>query len=123
MFRELRGTWGEEVKKMSDSIKPGTPLVIRIYDDTGEYREFTQPVVPWGVLKAAVRVAKTVNMQDPSEEDVDIIAGLVVMAFKNRFSVSDLDGGADITEMMAILSTIMAKANAWEQAANPTFPR
>jgi len=104
-----------------DEQKP-TPLKIRLYNPEGEYKEFSQMIVPWGVLKVALRVAKNFNEDNPTEEDMDAVAGLIVMAFGERFSIDEINKGAEPGEMITVLNTIMAKANTWNRAANPTPP-
>src|SRR5574340_1815565 len=96
------------------------PLTIRLYDPNNEFKEYSRAIVPWGVFKLAIRLSKNINEQDPTEEDLDAIAGLIIMAFGDQFTLDELDKGADATEMMTILNTIMAKANAWNKAATPT---
>jgi len=50
---------------------------------------------------------------------MDAIAGLIVDVFGNQFSVQDLDNGADVGEMLAVLQGIVARASALVKA-NPT---
>jgi hypothetical protein len=99
----------------------GSPITLTLYDAQDEkVGEFTRTIIPWGILKRAVRLSKTMNKEDPSEEDMDALAGLVVEIFGNQFSVEDLDNGADVSEMVAVLTAIMSKANA--VMPNPTRP-
>jgi len=98
-----------------------TPMVIRLYDDDNEYKEFTRLFVPWKLLKLSVRLAKELNL-DPdnmTEEDIDALSGLVVEVFGNQFSIEDVNNKADVSDMISVLHTIIAKATG---NANPTLP-
>lgn len=99
-----------------------TPMTITIYDpETDEVKStHTRLFVPWRLLKAAIRLAKSMDVENMSEDDVDALAALVVESFGNRFSVADLNDGADISEMVSVLNTIIAKARGG--LGNPTLP-
>ena len=99
----------------------GSPLVIHIYDAEGEVEKTaTQAFVPWKMLKSAVRLAETLNKDKPTEEDIEAINGLVVATFQGKVSSEELDNGADLTEMMAVLRQIIATAKGINE--NPTPP-
>ena len=91
----------------------GSPITLTLYDANDEkIGDYSRTIIPWGILKRAVRLSKTMNQDDPTEEDMDAIAGLVVEVFGNQFSVEDLSNGADVSEMITVLTAIMSKANA-----------
>ena len=102
---------------------PPTPMRITLYDpETNEEREtYTRMFVPWKLLKAAVRLSKNLNINDITEEDADALAGLVVEAFGNKFSIEDLNEGSDISEMLTVMNQIIGKARG-SMAGNPTLP-
>ncbi len=90
-------------------------LVITLYDPvTNEViKEYTRTFVPWKLLKRAVKLSKNIesfNTDDLSEETIDELAALVVDTFGDQFSVDQLSNGADIGEMMTVLTGIMASA-------------
>jgi len=90
---------------------PGTPLTITLYDENDEIiATYSRAFVPWRILKAAVRMAKNFDVNNMDEEDIDALSALVVETFGNKFSVEDLNNGADVTEMVAILQMIINKA-------------
>jgi hypothetical protein len=100
-----------------------TPLQITIYGKDDEVKS-THSIsrVPWRILKAAVRMAKSINVNNLDEDDIDALAGLVVEAFDNQFSVADLEN-SDIGEMATVLTQIIAKAGTlMPRGANPTRP-
>lgn len=95
----------------------GSAIRITLYDpETNEVRkEFTRLFVPWKLLKAAIRLSKTLDLNNITEEMMDDLAGLVVEIFGNQFSIADLNDGADVGEMITVLNQVMAKA----KEANP----
>ena len=99
-----------------------TPMHITLYDpETNEVKkDYDRLFVPWRLLKAAVKISKSLDPENLTDEDVDALAVLVVEAFGNQFSVDDLNQGADLSEMIAVLNTIIAKASGG--IGNPTPP-
>lgn len=99
-----------------------TPMQITLYDQNSETRAtFSQGFVPWRLLKAAVVLSKSLDMNNMTEGDVDALAGLVAETFNNRFSIQDLNDGADISEMITVLNQIIGKATG-TMPGNPTPP-
>jgi len=97
------------------------PMVVHLYGEDDEVlKTFTRSFVPWKMLKKAVKLSKEVNFEDLKAEDVDQIAGLVVEVFSDQFSLEDLDNGADVGEMLAVIENIVARANG--VSLNPTPP-
>ncbi|MDD5367458.1 MAG: hypothetical protein PHQ40_00370 [Anaerolineaceae bacterium] len=94
----------------------GTPITITLYDaEDAPIKTFTRSVVPWGILKRAIKMAKQLNTDalDPANLDekiLDELAGLVVTIFGDRFTIDDLDKGADVTDMIAVIEQIVNKA-------------
>lgn len=94
----------------------GTPISITLYDaDDAPVKTFTRSVVPWGILKRAIKMAKHLNsnvldVKNLNEDLMDELAGLVVTIFGDRFSIEDLDKGADITDMVTVIEQIVSKA-------------
>jgi len=87
-------------------------MKITLYDPkTDEIKgTYTRVFVPWKLLKQAVKLAKGLKPEEMDEQQVDSLAGLVVEVFGNKFSVEDLNEGADVSEMIAVLNTIVARA-------------
>jgi hypothetical protein len=90
-------------------------LSITLYDNDNEVvKTFTRTFVPWKLLKRAVKLVKVFgndfdadNMQ---ESDIDELAALVVDTFGGQFTIDQLNDGADLGEMMTVLTGIMASA-------------
>lgn len=96
---------------VKDLTMAGTPISITLYGEGDEVLStHTRMFVPWKILKAAVRLSKELDVNDMTEADVDALAGLVVEAFGNQFSVEDLDAHADVSDMVAVLQMIVGKA-------------
>jgi hypothetical protein len=99
----------------------GAPMVIHLYNSEGEVEKtFTQTFVPWKMLKAAVKLAATLNKDQPTEDDIDGITNLVVSTFQGKVTKDELDAGADLAEMMAVMRQIVATSKAIN--LNPTPP-
>lgn len=96
---------------MSENGKNRTPIRLTLYDpETNEVvSEHTRIFVPWGVLKKAVGLMD-MDRKNLTAEDVDTIAGIVCEVFGNKFSIADLDRGADLEEMMAVVDGVIARA-------------
>jgi hypothetical protein len=99
-----------------------TPMNITLYDpETNEVKStHTRLFVPWKLLKQAVKLANGLDPENMTDADMDTLAGLVVETFGNKFSIEDLNNGADVGEMVTVLNTIIAKASGG--IANPTPP-
>jgi len=87
-------------------------LVITLYDPvTNEVAaEYTRTFVPWKLLKRAVKLMKSFDAEKMSENDIDELAALVVDTFGSQFTIDQLNDGADVGEMMTVLTGIMASA-------------
>jgi hypothetical protein len=98
-------------------------LRITLYDpETNEEKAtFTRMFVPWKLLKAAVRLSQELKGNELSEADADALAGLVVEAFGNKFSIEDLNEGSDIGEMITVMNQIIGRASG-AVAGNPPTP-
>ena len=102
-----------------------TPMKLTLYDpETQEEKKtFTQMFVPWKLLKAAVRLSKSLNVEELNEADVDAVAALVVETFGNRFTVDELNQGADIGEMITVMNAIVGRAQGGLPAGNGNFQK
>ena len=105
---------------MADKLKL---LQITLYGEDDEVKkEYSRSFVPWKLLKQAVRISKEVDQNDLKEEDLDLLASLVVEVFGNKFSIEELNESADVEAMVAVLNTILVKARL-AMPANPTRPQ
>ena len=100
------------------------PIKLTLYDpQTDEVKaEHTRIFVPWKILKASVRLMKDMNKEDPTEENLDQMAALIVDVFGDKFTVDELNEGADVGEMMAVLKAIISHASGGINAGVP-FPK
>ncbi len=104
----------------------GTPIQLTLYDpETNEPRgTFSRGFVPWGILKAALRL-QGLDQDSLSDEDIDHINALIVDFYGNRFTVEDLQDGATLGEVFAVLTAIMSRLEGdlpGLGGANPTLP-
>jgi hypothetical protein len=121
-------------------------IKITLYNTDNEIvGEFERTVIPWGLLKRAIRLSEEINAANAEhtepeptdwlsrfkrwlhrndrkvsgeEQMMDQIASFVVDVFGGKFTVKQLDEGAEIGEMMAILQAIISRA----QVMVPTNP-
>jgi hypothetical protein len=105
------------------------PIELTLYDpETNEPKEtYSRSFVPWMILKRALRLSKVLNkgIDNFGDEDLDEIAAVVVAVFGDKFSIADLDQGADTAEMMNVIQAVMARAGqfvAGEKPANGPNP-
>jgi hypothetical protein len=111
---------GRGLKRKDEMILPSTPITITLYEADDEIKKtYSRTVVPWGILKKAIALTKSLDTEKVRTEEIDAIAGLVVETFSNQFSIQDLDAGADVNEMISVLQSIVTRASALVQA-NPT---
>lgn len=95
-----------------------------LYDEDSEPKAtYRQSFVPFRLLKEAVKLQEYVSdMQDPQKtkpETIDNLADFVVAFFGNKFSREELMDGAELSEVMTVITQIVAKING---DANPTLP-
>lgn len=112
------------------------PIQITLYDpETQEVkRECKQNVITFAMLTSAVQLQEALEdipekkrrwwWQKPISQEqaqIDALLDLVVEFFGNQFTVQELREGADVGEVMAVLTAIIARAGAIV-TANPTKP-
>ena len=98
-----------------------TPMTLHLYDENSEIKStFVRSFVPWKLLKEAVKIAKDLDPKDMTEENVEELTGLVVAVYGDKFSIQELNEGADVSEMVAVLQQIVSTANG--VTADPTPP-
>lgn len=91
-----------------------SPLQITLYDPKTDevIATYTRTIVPWGLLKKAIKMEAllTGGDGDVTEQDIDSIAGLVCEVFGNQFSIEQVDQGVDISEMETVITGILNRA-------------
>lgn len=122
-----------------------TPITLTLYDKNDEpIQTFSRGIVPWGVMKKAMTLMESLQeLSEPKAEKtwLDKFAGwfkraktdnptaasmamleeFIVEFFGHKFTASDLKN-ADTAELMAVLQSIIARANS-AMPANPTKPQ
>jgi hypothetical protein len=102
---------------------PGTIVELKLYDQKDEAIKTCQrPIIPWGILKRAVKLSREIDQENLKEEDVDLIAALVVEIFDGQVTLDELDKYADVSDMIAVINMIVTKASRSMKldAVNPT---
>jgi len=112
------------------------PIKITLYDPKTQEptKEYGQRVITFAMLTAAVQLQEA--LQDlpekkrrwwwqkpisPEKKQIDALLELVTNFFNDQFTVEGLRKGADVSEVMAVLKAIVARAGTIA-TANPTFP-
>jgi hypothetical protein len=91
------------------------PIILNLYDrETNEIVDTkTAMFVPWKMLKQGIRLQKQLGEKDAAqytEEDIDALTNYIIMVFPNGLTVEKLDEQSDISEMMAVIRSIVARA-------------
>lgn len=114
------------------------PIELTLYDQDDQPKEtFQRNVIPWGLLKKAIGLQKQFEDKGTAEKkpwwkiwqkdesttaeeaQMRAISQFVVELFGNKFSVKDLEVGADIGEVMTVFQTVIARASSTVKL-NPT---
>lgn len=114
---------------------PLPPIKLTLYKDDEEIGTFTRNVIPWGVLKKAINLQNSMNVPATSkkwwqvwlkdkettkeEAQMNAISQFVVELFGNKFTVKQLEEGADVSEIMTVFRSVISRANSAVKA-NPT---
>ena len=91
------------------------PIEINLYDENDEkVNTLTKSVVRWGMMKQAIKLAKMLGDEGNTISDVafDALTAFICRLFDDKVSPSELENGADITEMMAAFKSVMRRASA-----------
>jgi hypothetical protein len=103
---------------------PKVPIELDLYNsDNEKVKSLSRVVVPWGILKKAVRLGKKifdVAPEDVSEENLDEMADLVVEIFgEEKVTRQELDKGADVGDMISVIETIVNRGHGLVPNAPP----
>jgi hypothetical protein len=84
-------------------------------------KEYVKAFIPWKMLKKAIALRKVVSKGEDEigESDIDAIAGYVIELFGQDLTLSMLDNGSDLGEMISIIQAVMGRASG---LINPTVP-
>ena len=118
------------------------PIKLTLYDaDDVEIATYERSRIPWGILKKAIALQTKVKQaetkeearqwwqiwkkdEETSTEDAQILAisQFVVELFEKKFTVRQLEEGADVSEVMAVFRAVLARANHAVGQVNPQKP-
>lgn len=106
------------------------PIRLTIYDpETSEpVKDLSTAIVPWGIMKRAIALMRSLPegyeemseaelVQNMSEDFVDSLTAYVVDLFGGRVTVEELNHGAELSEMLPLLTAAGVGG-----LANPTKP-
>lgn len=122
----------------------GTPLKLIVYNSDSEIvKELSTTIIPWGLMKRAIRIAKkmgltsdTTQKKKPEEliqalddEAIDEMTGLVSDVFYGQTDIEELNAGVEISEMWPVMFQVINRAfremgtmTGTNSPANPTPP-
>ena len=93
---------------------PRANIELELYDENNEsVKKLARVVVPGGILKKAVRLARVLDKASDQldESEIDQIADLVVQIFgESNVTRKELDQYADVGDMMTVLMGIINRA-------------
>jgi hypothetical protein len=115
-----------------------SPIKLTIYDpQTHEpKKELQTSLVPWGILKRAIKLAKSLDY-DQKEEDsgdqintmleklgedgFDNLTGLVADVFHGQVTIEEIEWGTETGEMINVLQAVVTRAfSEFKKTGNPT---
>jgi hypothetical protein len=104
--------------------RPGTPILFSLYDKKDEeIKSFSRVTVPWGLMKKAIKLSEEIDLEHPTEDDVDAMAGLVCELYGNDLTVQEIDASGDTQDVVSVITAIVSKAAAvMPKSENPTPP-
>ena len=95
-------------------MAPRASIELELYDEDSEVvKSLHRVVVPWGILKKAIRMGKVLDKpgDEMTEDDINQVSDLVVEIFgEDKVTRAELDKYADIGDMMAVLMNIISRA-------------
>lgn len=100
------------------------PITLNLYDpETSEIKgTVSRPFIPWKMLKKAIRLNKQLSakkVEDYDESDIDALTQYIIDVFPQGLTVEQLDEQSDITEMVTVVRTVVARAKG---IMDPTLP-
>lgn len=125
------------------------PIKLTLYDANDEEIEtYERSRIPWGILKKAVSLQKKIDEAETKPEEsaqwwevwktlkksgekmtteeaqIQAVSQFVVDLFGNKFTVRQLDEGADMSEIMSVFRAVIARANQAmnDSGVNPIIP-
>lgn len=90
-----------------------SPVEITLYNDDDEpIKTYSKSVVRWGILKQAIKLAKSLEESEGfGDDDFDQISAFICRLFDDQFSMSELEEGADVSEIMSCFHAVVRRAN------------
>ncbi len=98
-----------------------TPIKLTLYEpESGEeLKTYTAAFIPWRLLKKAAGL-QDIDQSHLTEADIDNIATVVIETFGGKFTLDELNAGAEVGEMMSVITAITTQASGG--SLNPTPP-
>ncbi len=89
-------------------------IELKLYDEDNEEKAvYRQSFIPFRLLKEAFKLQKWIQeLQDPQNIDPEVVDNLgdfVVAFFGNKFTRDELMDGAELDEVMTVITQIVSK--------------
>lgn len=93
-------------------------FTLTLYDENDEIiNEYTKSRIPWGFMKKALRLCG-IDDKNIDEKTLDEISDFVCELFGNRFTRKELEDGATMDEIFALLHSIASTAEGYSTRKN-----
>lgn len=101
--------------------KQKTPVELTLYGPNDEVvKELRRLIIPWGLLKKAARFQAELDVNNITGDDIDKISDLIIEIFgEEQVSRAELEAGADVGDMLAVLLGIVSRARGLVPNASP----
>lgn len=88
-------------------------IELTLYNSDNEpVKELSRLIIPWGVLKKSIRLARMITKKadELGEEDLDSLTSLIIQVFgEDKVTAEELEAGADIGDMIATIQQVVAR--------------
>ena len=94
-------------------------ISLTLYDKEDQpIKTYEKSVIKWGLMKKAIKLGKSMNIEDFGETDLDKISEFVCDLFDNQITLKELEDGADMGEVFAAFKGVISKANSMNISPN-----
>lgn len=88
-------------------------ISLNLYDENDEViKTVEKSVVKWGVMKKAIKLGKSMDVEDFEEADFDKISQFVCEVFDNKVTVKELEDSADMQDVFSVFKAVTNRASA-----------
>ena len=94
-------------------------ISLTLYNNEDEViKTYEKSVIKWGLMKKAIKLGKNMDEKDFGEGDFDKISEFVCDLFDNKFTLKELEDGADMGEVFTAFKSVIKKAGSMNISPN-----